>query len=818
MSIYTKMTHQYLLHNKRSTLYTLIGIILSVALLTSIGTYIISAQAQSLDIALKQSGRYHIQVEQANADIVQKIKANLNVKQVGLLGYEQLTTPRGQKLGLVNMDETARLLLPFRMVRQVGEEQEGLIVERWVAAQLSKQIEADNRIVLTNQNGSKMSFAIHQIVANRSSQSESEYRQLMVFRLVPQVTETTVGMLIEVKEQGDLNAVLRQLEELVPSDRIKTNHSLITQLQRNWGGKSYISSDYAVIYIIPSFLVLLAAIAFIYNIFQISVAKRIKHFGLLRAIGATRKHVRNMVMYEAFLLGLIGIPLGLFFGVGAVWLVAFIFKLFYEGGDYSLLHIRVIISPLILLLSTVISGCAIYVSVWLPVRSAGRILPLAGIRKFNSYNRRRRWFAGLKRQLSRLISIENILVYRSIKRSKRRFWATIFSLALSVSLFGTFTIIARLIDYESPINRKADITIYNDDNRNSNMANLVNDLRDIDEIQAYNLNYTKSSIQVILPSPIVAKGNDITRGDEVEVDQKKHYAIHGGVSLFDERNIPWLQRELIEGDMDALKNGSTDGVIIVGQIKFGGSIIHTGDELFLRRTEYPMNNSSLTSSELLKVKVLAVIRGEVTYPEIIVPRPLYDQLSADESLGNEDMLMDMRSIELILTNKAHLPHVMQLLEDRVEKDPNISVVNNLQEKRERAIVTLQTLVMIYGFVTVIVLISCLNMLNTLMMNILVRRHELALLQSIGMAHKGVRAMIIREGVLYGIISGLMGAALTYQLITITPSDLGGTGRWILWSTLIEALVGATLVGYMAAHIALRSLKTNNLMDLLKGES
>lgn len=65
-------------------------------------------------------------------------------------------------------------------------------------------------------------------------------------------------------------------------------------------------------------VVVVAAVSLIYNSFAISVAERTRQFGLLSSLGASRRQLRRTVFIEALILGIVGIPLGVLLGIAGV--------------------------------------------------------------------------------------------------------------------------------------------------------------------------------------------------------------------------------------------------------------------------------------------------------------------------------------------------------------------------------------------------------------------------------------------------------------------------------------------------------------------
>lgn len=814
MSIYRLLTHRYLLRYKRQSLYTLIGIISSVALLTSIGTFIVSYQEHLLNQAENDQGRYHMQVNGANAEMIHKIKANPNVQNVGLFHREEVTTVQGQSLDIISMEEVAYSLLPFHMLKQSNSEEQGLIVERWVAAQLDMNMDVGQQLTYINHNGAEGSAVVEQVVANLPTNNDQP--RLKAYRLTTEVDESNASMLIQLDTKGDINAVRDQLKKWVAPEQIVLNRQLLSAQQMKVEEEETLGyGGYEFLYFVPSFILVIATVAFIYNTFQISVAQRIRHIGLMRALGATRRHVRNMVLYEATLLSLIAIPIGLFCGVGVVWFVTSLFKIFFEGGEFSLLHIQIIVSPAVLGISSIISLVAVYLSVWLPTRTAGRVSPLAVIREGYPISKRKRKAKKLK-IFSRLAGIETRITYRSMRSNKRRLYSTIFSLALSVFIFSTFTGMARVLSAEiAGVEQHADFTVYNYSSQyNPIMEQLPKQLNKLNEIKHIYVNYPDYSVQTIVP----ANSKTSMLGHEVMVDQTKHRSLYGTLSMYVEDNELWLKSVEIEGDITAVNDDREYGVIFVQKEGPNKLQLHVGDELYLAQTEMNRDQTTYDSSQLFKTRVLAVIKGDPSFPTFIANRKVTEALFPDVTDSHS-----VNSIDITLKNIEQERQVGERLEAMVEQDPRLEVRSHLQAKRESNTIQMQLLVMLYGFIGVIVLISILNMVNTIMMNFIARTKEFAMLQSVGMSRHALHAMLVKEGILYGVLSGIIGVIFAGLIMFKLSSGSQPTGShatvpeaWI-WFNLVITFLGTVLIGYLSARIALKSYKGVNLIHLLKEE-
>ena len=179
----------------------------------------------------------------------------------------------------------------------------------------------------------------------------------------------------------------------------------------------------------------------------------------------------NLVIREASIMIFIGIPLGVFFGIVAVYCIAFTFNKMSGLGEFS--NLKVVTSPFVLLLSSGIGAATIYVSAYLPARSAGKISPLIAISSQSLIKKEKRNRSG--KFLGKLLKIDTAMALKNVKRNKRRFYITVLSMAISVTLFVTFMSFAKFSDnFSEKVTEDNDIafTIY--DNGNTEKLDAIN--------------------------------------------------------------------------------------------------------------------------------------------------------------------------------------------------------------------------------------------------------------------------------------------------------------------------------------------------------
>lgn len=174
-------------------------------------------------------------------------------------------------------------------------------------------------------------------------------------------------------------------------------------------------------------IIAVGAVSLIYNTFAISVSERTKEIGLLSSIGATRKDIRTMVYFEAFLLGTLAIPLGIAFGLLASLALLDVFGTYMEKILYVNIGMRLHINGWILILTAIFGYLLVFISAGIPARSASKISIIGNLKGEKGV---------MQVKCSNFTSsIENLLARRNMKREKKSFRAIAFSLAISIFLF-----------------------------------------------------------------------------------------------------------------------------------------------------------------------------------------------------------------------------------------------------------------------------------------------------------------------------------------------------------------------------------------------
>lgn len=182
-------------------------------------------------------------------------------------------------------------------------------------------------------------------------------------------------------------------------------------------------------------LIMFGSVSLIYNAFSISVSERTKQFGLLSSVGATRKQLRRSVFFEAGTVSLIGIPLGILVGIAGIGItLTLISDKFSSLAGSSDVKMKLCVSLPAVVIACAVALVTVFISAWIPSKRATRISAVEAIRQTNDIKSEKKAVKTPK-IIEKLFGLPGMLAHKYYKRSKRKYRATVVSLFMSVVLF-----------------------------------------------------------------------------------------------------------------------------------------------------------------------------------------------------------------------------------------------------------------------------------------------------------------------------------------------------------------------------------------------
>lgn len=169
----------------------------------------------------------------------------------------------------------------------------------------------------------------------------------------------------------------------------------------------------------------------------------------------------------------------------------------------------------------------------------------------------------------------------------------------------------------------------------------------------------------------------------------------------------------------------------------------------------------------------------------------------------------LAGFEIDLENQSQADATILDIQKKLGGDASIDVKNNIVQSNFHKDNILYIKILGYGFIAVITLIGCVNILNTITVSIIMRRKELAALKSIGMSQKDLKKMVIYEGLLYGFFGSIQGIFFGCMLSYILYVALSNTVsfEWIIpYQSSFITSITALLISYVSVLIPLRKIK------------
>lgn len=464
MSIFSKVTLKTLVKNKVRTIVTVIGIILSAAMVTAVTVSAASIMAYLQDVMASQRGLWHGAFYNMPASDLERLEADPKVDSAAtaqVMGWADVSG--GEAGGSVYLqvlggDETFFERMPISLVEGRLPRTPGEIVVRdtWYG---TSELEPGDTVTL--ELGDR--YIDGELMDNFNWWVDGEELRIRDTR-----TYTVVGLCsspqFEVSSLPGAVAFTCWDEDAdVPyleSYFLLKNPADTYDFQREFPGGAYTSDDnsdylmtlgvsrystyYTVMYGFAAILIgliMFGSVSLIYNAFSISVAERTRQFGLLRSVGATKKQLRSMVFTEALTVSAIGIPLGILSGIlGMAVTFHFIGQalgdLFYSfvSSRETSLFLTLHVTPMSVIAAAGIGLVTVLISAWVPSRRAMRITAIEAIRQSTDVKIRRREVK-TSPLTYRLFGLEGAVASKHFKRDRKRYRATIVSLFMSVVLF-----------------------------------------------------------------------------------------------------------------------------------------------------------------------------------------------------------------------------------------------------------------------------------------------------------------------------------------------------------------------------------------------
>lgn len=560
----------------------------------------------------------------------------------------------------------------------------------------------------------------------------------------------------------------------------------------NWGYLNSVMEQKNSIEMIVSiiFFVLIIAISgymIIYNIFQISVLQDIKFYGLLKTIGTTKKQIRKIILTQALILAVIGIPIGLGLGllVGNILSDKIVGLLINVDTIYN-------IDPLNLIISIIFSLVIVLLSARRPGIIAGKVSPVEAVKYVEKDN-----FSTNKNRKTLKHSILNMSL-ANLKRNKKKTIISAISIALALVLFQGTINISKGFDEEKYLTNFVvsdfvlgnasyfNNTVFKSDKERSILESEIEEVKANVKIQSggkINVDYYANI--ALTEEEFISYYGENYREYLDNFDRTPEGKIHSYLSLYGFNNYLLDKLIVFEGSIEDLKN-TKNGIIALyksddyGKPEPDSNLFEIGDKVEIYKTKDTKYINTKTQEEISDLDEINSNDGEVIEVvkdfqreeyEVVCKAMLKHPMSLRYS-GPLAFVLKEEDLYLKTSGVGAVAYIFDVEEDNYEKaeeflfDYTNRINKNANyESKNKAIENFEGLkntfyLVSFAFTFVLGLIGVLNFLNSIVTSIISRKREFAILKAIGMTDRQIKKMLIIESLFYVFISGVIAFLIT----------------------------------------------------------
>lgn len=862
MNLLNRLTIKNLKLNKKRTLVTIIGIILSTALITGVATLVSSFRTTIIEYEKEYSGDYHYVFYNVPTDDLKYIYNNRNVDEVYLnedLGYSLLD-------GSKNEDK------PYLYLKAYSK---GSIEKLGISLVDGRLPENDNEVVISSHiksNGGveyKIGDELDLNLGERISDGESlgqgvALKDVENEEVVPKSEKTykIVGIIErpnldvepyrapgytvltilsdkyvtnnlnvyvrykDVKKHITTTAQIIGIDEQVMKRITDPSNGMISESDAEafgnakysfsendgllrWENLEFNESTTNTLYAVSAVVIVIIIVTSVFcikNSFEISITEKTRQYGMLASVGATSKQIRKNVLYEGLILGLIGIPVGILSGLLAIFILLKVISNILK--DFLGIEFIYTTSFLAIAISIVLASITIYLSARKSAKKASKISPIEAIRNADDIKIKAKKLRTPK-IIKRLFGIGGDISYKNLKRNRKKYRTTVISIIVSVSIFiamsafvqyafGATSVYYKNYDYNLVVNAS------------ESDINQLLEIAKNDTVKKYSI-----ARQLVLDVSEKELTNHYTNekksADEsigvINPDNEKDYITI--VAVGKEEYMRFLNKNGLKYE------DVKDKVILNDSAK---TYIDSKKAYSMYRIyDYKKGNhiSANIDDKSIDLEIVAIVDS--------VPMGLQNDYYSNGMFIVSDEFFDKYKTKDDMNASLYVDSsAPSELEEIAKKSSGVKYVENIETMaKTQSAIWLVISIFLYGFIAVISLIGITNIFNTITTNMELRQKEFANLKSIGMTKKEFNRMIRLESVLYGgkaLIIGIpIGIGLSYLLFKSF-----GIGYEMTYELPLKAIgisiIAVVVLIWVIMKFSLKKINKQNIIETIRKDN
>lgn len=856
MTLLNRLTIKNLKLNKKRTIVTIIGIMLSVALITAVASMYASGIKSLIKYETIIKGDFHTAFYNVPTSDIDKFVNNRNIEKLNItegLGYAKIDSKNEDKpyAYLKGFTKDALNNLSVRLVKgRLPENTNEIVIPTHLKTNGRLDLKLNDSITLEvgkridskgselNQSDKYQNTAGEQLVEMQTKTykivgiierpaTNIEYYTAPGYTFITYIDSKNLSGNVDIyakftkdgvknwdKTIANILGVSQVLFRKVYNQEIESE-KLTEQLKKTYmfDMNKYlidletnpISStsmgDLGKVLAIVIVIIVFTSIFCIKNSFDISITEKIRQYGMLRSIGATKKQIKRNVFYEATILGLIGIPLGIILGCLATYILIIISNYYLIDVIQTGFKLELVFSTYAILVAIILGIITIYFSALKSATRASKVSEIDSIRNSANLKISSKKIKSPK-YIKKLFGIGGVISFKNLKRNKKKYRTTIISITVSTFVFIALYSFMELAFQN--VNNELKVSDFNI----SLSTNAINDYSYNKFLKTVNLSGVED-YAILRNSELSFTGSHSSKeyleyfGTKKESDAEEHITIFAiGKKQYDKYikslglNYDDIKDKVILFDKQYITSYDKNNNKIIKNIRVydfnkGDVITSTNNQLNLE-----IGAISSIGPNLLK---------NLSNSYLIISDEMFDKIAKTNNLdiyykaSNADKLQD--ELDSYLNGESYTID---------NKEENVRIMNNL--------FTLIA-IFLYGFIIVISLIGITNIFNTITTNMELRKQEFAMLKSIGMTSKEFKRMIRLESLFMGIKSLLfgilIGIILSYLIYLSSDSDI--PYKLPIVAIIISILVVFILISLIMKY-SLNKISKQNTIETIRNEN
>ena len=839
MKILNRLTLKHLWMNKKRTLVTIIGITLSTALMIGIGLLVSTFVRAMQEDAIKYSGSYHAYFDNVTKEEKDKLSLNINFEDTysyGVVGYSYIANHNNYKPYLYIVSADKEFLSHEELVEgSLPQNNNEIVLPMHLIENLETPFKIGDQITL--EIGPRIlegEEVLSNNIALNTDYSLDEFKSLETLRPEKTKTYTIVGFISRSKNEdysapgytamttqeedvytyrlyGEYKSVRKTYdltEEICDSLNSMATCNTNDSILYYYGVSRYsnITRSILTILVIALSLISIGSIIVIYNSFAISTMERKKSFGLYSSLGATPKQIKYTVFFEAFVVGIIGLIIGLVGSFAAIYILIEVLNYLIE--DSWGMHLVFTVEPLFVIIPIFFMIVVIYLSAYLPARRASKVSPVELIRENDEIKIPKKQVKTPK-WIRSIFGMEGEIALKNMKRNKRKYRITLLSLFISIVLFISFSTYLKIGLSITDINELPAYDILVNTSDESKLKEVVS----LEEVDKYYLAKT-TAMNFQVDNKNAYQQDFLQYTNEVS-GEETHWLI---LIILQDQDYHALATSL---------GTNLDTGIMYNYMDYTHYTANTRKSYHTNIFTQNIDKITLCDSENarceeISMKLTTEKKEAMTYLDLEEYPP--------KLIISESMAKSLEAVDYSTLTSSYAYIVSKDYETLYDKiDKNYSKYSSgfyydspkiIYKQQQNTILALK--ILFYGFITLIVLIGVTSVFNTIYTSIHLRKKEFAMLRSIGLSPKGFNKMLFFESFFFGIKSLFYALPVSFVLIFLINRAVNGIyefGQMVIpWTSILVAIVGVFLLILITVLYSARKIKKENILSALREEN